>query len=245
MVKPPGPKAGDRDLTGGPTSGARRAGGANEKPSGPERAPEGSVSFHPLRCLPAASAPCGASHLARGGRLAGARTPFWMLRAVYVRRPAGPRRFTEMHRLHPNRIGLGGPPLPDRGRAAKVSAGKEWKDPMRISNCLRLRTGRPGGSERATGESSCSRTGPVARPLRMRSRQCRSGTTRIRADAGRRPRCARPPCRRFGRTFLAQTSRWPICSKPAERCSPARQPGAAAHPARPAHPRFVAAPRIP
>jgi hypothetical protein len=36
------------------------------------RAPEGSESFHPLRCLPAASAPRGARHLAREGRLAGA-----------------------------------------------------------------------------------------------------------------------------------------------------------------------------
>jgi len=46
------------------------------------------VSFHPLRCLPAASAPCGASHLAREGRLAGARAPFWMLGEVYDRYPS-------------------------------------------------------------------------------------------------------------------------------------------------------------
>src|SRR6476619_2559535 len=28
------------------------------------------MGFYPLRCLPATSAPCGACHLARGGRLA-------------------------------------------------------------------------------------------------------------------------------------------------------------------------------
>ena len=52
----------------------------------PHDAPEGPVSLHPLRCLPAASAPCGASHLAREGRLAWARnTPCLDAGAKYTR----------------------------------------------------------------------------------------------------------------------------------------------------------------
>ena len=47
--------------------------GSQMKNPPPHDAPEGPVSLHPLRCLPAASAPCGASHLAREGRLAWAR----------------------------------------------------------------------------------------------------------------------------------------------------------------------------
>ena len=57
----------------GVTRGVSLGGGSQTKNPPPHDAPEGPVSLHPLRCLPAASAPCGASHLAREGRLAWAR----------------------------------------------------------------------------------------------------------------------------------------------------------------------------
>ncbi len=129
------------------------------------------MSFHPLRCLPAASAPCGASHLARGGRLAGARTPFWMLGRSIHRSGDRPLRFSVIAPPASKSVGTRRraiAPLPPDGQ------GVAWEGVEGSDGSVELRA------------SACVPVG------RGRDRRGRSGHARVQPAPPRGPHASRP-----------------------------------------------------